>query len=66
MPEPARSAHHWSNALPWCVKAAEVLVARGFGERARAWLEEVLNVAESQSNLYQQTKGLLQTIKSIA
>ncbi len=66
--EPARIAHHWTeagmldNALPWHIKAAEVVLAQGSAEQANVWLEGVLEVVEPKSEFHEQAQSLLKTI----
>ncbi len=65
---PARIAHHWleanepEQALPWCVRAAEVLFTQGETEQANKWLEEVLEATDQKSDLYKQAKELHNTV----
>ncbi len=61
---PARIAHHWleakepDQALPWRVRAAEVLLTQGETEKANKWLEEVLKATDPESDLYKQARVL--------
>ncbi len=66
--EPARIAHHWTeagivdNALPWRIKAAEVILAQGSTEQARIWLKGILEIVGPKSELYRQASNLLNAI----
>ena len=61
---PARIAHHWieanepEQALPWRVRAAEVLLTQGEVKQACTWLEEVLKATDPESDLYKQARAL--------
>ena len=65
--EPARIAHHWEHsaqperALPWHLRAAEIAVTQGSFDKARGWLERVLGLVDSDSELYRQAQALLET-----
>ena len=64
--EPARAAYHWEAAgelersLPWRLSAAEVALAQGSVEQARAWLMDVLRVAAPESALFGAASVLLE------
>ncbi len=61
---PARIAHHWTEAneakqaLPWHVKAAEILLIQGEVEKARIWLAEVLANTDPENDLHKQARVL--------
>ncbi len=65
---PARIAHHWieanepKQALPWRVRAAEILLIQGEKEQACGWLKEVLAVADRESDLYKEASLLQEKV----
>ncbi len=65
---PARIAHHWieanepKQALPWRVKAAEILLIQGETKQACGWLKEVLAVADRESDLHKEARALQKKI----
>lgn len=68
---PTRVAHHWlqanelEQALPWQIKAAEVLLIQGEADKASKCLEEVLAITGLESELYEQARVLQNKVKDL-